>query len=96
MIPDFLKSHKVVADTEVATWFEDKLSTDYCHNPDVHGTKLLNLKCFIVYIKNEKTTERVIIDYADSQEGVAIYSSRSLEGVGSRIDILKFMKRAGE
>jgi hypothetical protein len=70
-------------------WWLDPSSTDYLHNEDVHGTRILDANVFFTETR-DASRARVIV-YKDQ----VVHESQSLEATGRFIDIMKRMKRDG-
>lgn len=68
-------------------WWLDKSTTNFAQRPDHKGITL-NITCFFVEEPNGYKT-RVLIDN-DIKE--VIYEDTTLDGIGSKIDILKLKK----
>ncbi len=68
-------------------WWLEKNLTAYANNPDRNGTCLEKVQCFIVEFPDGRKT-RVLVE-----EGQVLYANSSLEGIGTKIDIMKVTKR---
>jgi len=72
-------------------YYIDKSTTDYAKNEDHFGTSL-NAICFYVRKDGEFAT-RILMDIKDSS---VLLEEKSLEGMGTKIDVLKALKRYDE
>lgn len=72
-------------------WWLDTSSTNYAQRPDYYGTTLPNITAWIVQTSNGYTTRCL----TDSNTNQIVYESQALDGIGSKIDMLKAMERFG-
>ena len=86
----FLEADGLQFESETHEWFKDNVSTNYAQDEDEHGTKLPDIFCFVVRDKATGEYDRVILDNKTHE---VIYSTGSLEAIGSKIDMLKAIKR---
>jgi len=68
-------------------WWLEKNLTEYANNPDRRGTCLENVQCFIIEFPDGRKT-RVLVE-----EGQVLYDDGSIEGIGTKIDMMKAAKR---
>lgn len=68
-------------------WWLDAHSTNYANQPDSNGTAL-DVKVFYVEEASGRRT-RVVVDH-----GEVIAEDQTLDGIGMKIDMFKFLKRA--
>ncbi len=78
--PDFINELGV-------KWWLDKETTQYARREDRNGIKL-RVICYVIEEVNGRRT-RVLID----EEREIIEEDQTLEGIGSKIDVRKFLKR---
>jgi hypothetical protein len=93
----FLEKDGLFYQNETHEWFNDKASTDYARKKSVvwgAGTQndALNVFCFVVRDKETGKYDRVIVDVKTNE---IIFGTKSLEVLGSHIDMLKVQKRFG-
>ena len=79
--PDFVND-------ELVKWWLDESCTRYAKNPNTRGTKL-DLTCFLIEEPGGYRT-RVLVE-----NGVPIFESQSIDGIGSEIDLMKLAKEFG-
>ena len=93
----FLEKDGLFYQNETHEWFNDKASTNYARNKSVvrgAGTQndALNVFCFVVRDKETGKYDRVIVDGKSNE---IIFATKSLEVLGSHIDMMKVQKRFG-
>ena len=92
---EFLESDGLYYESDTHEWFHDKISTQYARKKSVlwgsgEQDDALNVVCFVVRNKQTGEYDRVMMDVASNE---VVYSTKSLEDMGYKIDTLKIQKR---
>jgi hypothetical protein len=87
----YLESDGLLAESETHEWFGDKTSTDYARKKSImwgsgEHDDSLNVTCMIVRCKETGDYDRVMMD---NETNEIVYDTKSLETLGSRIDMMK-------
>ena len=82
---EFLEADGLYWESETHKWFHDKVSTDYAKRAD-----LKNIFCFVTKNKETGEYDRVVMD---SNTNKIIYDSKSMEAIGSFIDMMKMAEK---
>ena len=75
---------------EGVKWWIDESTTKYAQKEDKHGTKL-DAVCYVTEEPNGRKT-RVLV----SKNQEIIEEDQTLDGMGCKIDVRKFLKRCDE
>lgn len=87
----FLEADGLFYESETHEWFNDKSSTNFARKKSV-GNDGLNVMCFVVREKETGKYERVIVDKKTNE---IVFATKSLEVLGSHINMMKVLKRFG-
>jgi hypothetical protein len=92
---EFLESDGMYWESDSHEWFHDKISTQYARKKSVlwgsgEQNDSLDVVCFVVRNKQTGEYDRVMMDVTSNE---IVYTTKSLEGMGYKIDILKVQKR---
>jgi hypothetical protein len=92
---EFLEMDGLVFESDTHEWFRDKISTRHAQKKSVlwgsgEQDDALNVVCFVVRDKQTGEYDRVMMD---AQTNSVIFSTKSLEKLGFKIDEMKVNKR---
>jgi len=92
---EFLETDGLYYESETHEWFHDKISTRYARKKSIlwgsgEQNDSLNVACFVVRNKETGEYDRVMMDVETNQ---IIYTTRSIDAMGSEIDKMKLIKR---
>jgi len=82
----YLELDGLYFESDTHEWFNDKTTTQYAQKENLQGIALKNLFAFVVRNKDTGEYDRVLMDSKINQ---IIYSTKSLEEIGVRIDMIK-------
>jgi hypothetical protein len=92
---EFVEMDGLFFESDTHEWFNEKDATNYARKKSVlwgsgEQEDSLNVQCFIVRSKATGEYDRVMMDVPSNE---IIYSTKSLEEMGGKIDQLKVLKR---
>jgi hypothetical protein len=92
---EFLETDGLYYESETHEWFHDKISTRYARKKSIlwgsgEQNDSLNVACFVVRNKETGEYDRVMMDVETNQ---IIYTTKSIDAMGSEIDKMKLIKR---
>ena len=92
---EFLETDGLYYESETHEWFHDKISTRYARKKSIlwgsgEQNDSLNVACFVVRNKETGEYDRVMMDVETNQ---IIYTTKSIDAMGSEIDKMKVIKR---
>ena len=83
---EFLEADGLFFESDTHEWFKSETNTRYLQKEDHNGVAMPNMYCFIIRDKATGEYDYVIFD---NETREVVYSTKNLEALGTRIDMMK-------